>query len=58
MTQQAKQAEFKIKPADKGVSVLCPETLTPLKTNGEMKPRNEYWLRRLADGSVVEVKSK
>ncbi|MBD3612431.1 MAG: DUF2635 domain-containing protein, partial [Hydrogenovibrio crunogenus] len=29
-----------------------------LKAAGETKPRNEYWLRRLADGSVVEVVGK
>jgi len=54
MTQQ----KFKIKPADKNVNVRDPETYEPLKATGEEKPRNEYWLRRLKDGSVVEVKTK
>lgn len=51
----AKQPTFKIKPANKDVTVLDPETRKPLEAKGETKPRNEYWLRRLADKSVIEV---
>ncbi len=46
---------FKIKPKSSSVKVLDPQTLKPLKSVGETKPRNEYWLRRLMDGDVVEV---
>lgn len=49
--------EFKIKP-NKGAKVRDPETMKHLKTTGETKPRNEYWLRRIADGSVVEATAK
>ncbi|WP_373020734.1 DUF2635 domain-containing protein [Thiomicrorhabdus sp.] len=49
--------DFKIKPAQ-GMKVRDPETMKPLKTSGETKPRNEYWLRRIADKSVVEIKPK
>lgn len=48
--------KFKIKPANKEIKVLDPETFQPLKAAGELKPRNEYWIRRLNDGSVIEVK--
>ena len=48
---------FKIKPLA-GISVLDPDTKQPLKQSGEVKPRNEYWLRRLVDGVVIEIQSK
>ena len=54
MTEQT----FKIKPAKKGGIVRDPNTYKALKATGENKPRNEYWLRRLAEGSVIEVVSK
>lgn len=47
---------FKIKPKVKGTKVLDPETMKPLNATGETKPRNEHWLRRIKDESVVEVK--
>ena len=50
--------EIKIKPKVKGVLVRDPITREPLKANGEMKPRNTYWLRRILDASVIEVDSK
>ncbi|MGR6860804.1 DUF2635 domain-containing protein [Aliivibrio salmonicida] len=50
--------EIKIKPKVKGVLVRDPITREPLKANGEMKPRNTYWLRRILDASVVEVEDK
>ena len=50
--------EIKIKPATKGLLVRDPITRVPLKAGGEMKPRNTYWLRRMLDASVVEVREK
>ncbi|WP_281628967.1 DUF2635 domain-containing protein [Vibrio sp. St2] len=49
---------FKVKPISKGLLVRDPETRQPLKAAGEVKPRNTYWLRRIKDKSVVEVKAK
>lgn len=49
--------QFKIKPSST-TPVLDPVTFQSLKKSGEEKPRNEYWLRRLADGSVVEVSAQ
>ncbi|OCH16991.1 DUF2635 domain-containing protein [Aliivibrio logei] len=50
--------EIKIKPKVKGVLVRDPITREPLKANGEMKPRNTYWLRRVQDASVVLMDDK
>ncbi len=50
--------KFKVKPNQKGLLVRDPETRKPLDANGEVKPRNTYWLRRIQDKSVVEVKGK
>ncbi|WP_172562558.1 DUF2635 domain-containing protein [Vibrio furnissii] len=47
---------FKIKPVD-GLSVLDPLTCQPLKSDGEEKPRNTYWLRRIKDQSVAIVEN-
>ncbi|WP_375751605.1 DUF2635 domain-containing protein [Vibrio sp. HN007] len=47
---------IKVKPK-KGLMVRDPETREPLKSAGEEKPRNTYWLRRIKDESVVEVKA-
>lgn len=44
---------FKIKPKNKHLQVIDPETMKPLKEEGEQKPRTEYWLRRVIDGDVV-----
>ncbi|MGF1840944.1 DUF2635 domain-containing protein [Vibrio atlanticus] len=46
---------FKIKPATKDLIVKDPITREPLKATGEEKPRNAYWLRRLAEESVVDI---
>ncbi|CAH7322839.1 conserved hypothetical protein [Vibrio chagasii] len=46
---------FQIKPAKPGLLVKDPQTREPLKKRGELKPRTAYWLRRLADNSVVLV---
>jgi len=48
---------FKVKPK-KGLLVRDPETREPLKDTGEEKPRDIYWLRRVAAGDVEEVKAK
>lgn len=45
-----------IKPARTGQIVRDPDTFRPLDEQGEMKPRNTYWLRRLKDGDAVTVK--
>ncbi len=49
---------FTIKPKTSGLLVRDPESRKPLKPEGEEKPRNTYWLRRIKDQSVVEVKAK
>lgn len=49
---------FKIKPAVKGKVVKMvrdPVTYQALKVEGEIKPRNSYWLRRMSDGDVIEA---
>ncbi|EDJ8987822.1 DUF2635 domain-containing protein, partial [Salmonella enterica subsp. diarizonae] len=44
-------SEFTVKPApDK--SVRDPRTMQLLGAKGERKPRNAYWLRRVAAGDV------
>jgi len=47
--------KFKIKPDLKGKIVRDPDSYQPLKSDGEEKPRNSYWLRRIKDKDVVEV---
>lgn len=44
-----------IKPAP-GRIVKDPETLQPLAEDGETKPQDVYWLRRINDGDVIETK--
>ena len=53
-----KKQQFKIKPATSGLTVLDPETKQPLKKTGETKEKTEYWLRRILDGDVVEIKTE
>ncbi len=48
---------IKVKP-QQGLLVRDPETRKQLKATGEEKPRNVYWLRRIKDGSVIEVTAK
>lgn len=55
--KKTEQPTFKIKPVKAGLLVRDPITRAPLKEKGEEKPRNAYWLRRLNDKSVVEVKT-
>ncbi|MGD9638382.1 MAG: DUF2635 domain-containing protein [Alphaproteobacteria bacterium] len=49
-------SKIKIKPKA-GTRVLDPTTTppSPLPQEGKEVERNTYWLRRLQDGSVVEV---
>ncbi|WED29869.1 DUF2635 domain-containing protein [Vibrio sp. DW001] len=49
-------ATFKVKPKQ-GLLVRDPDTRTPLKAEGEEKPRDTYWLRRIKDGSVTQMTS-
>lgn len=46
---------LKIKPAE-GKAIRDPLTMKLLSPQGEEKPRNSFWIRRLAAGDVVEVK--
>lgn len=43
-----------VKPAP-GLQVRDPYSRRPLAETGEFKPIEMYWLRRLADGDVVEA---
>ncbi|MDF9346388.1 DUF2635 domain-containing protein [Escherichia coli] len=45
---------LKIKPAA-GKAIRDPLTMKLLASEGEEKPRNSFWIRRLAAGDVVEV---
>ncbi|WP_022940122.1 DUF2635 domain-containing protein [Psychromonas hadalis] len=49
---------FNIKPKVAGEKILDPLSFTPLEDKGEVKPRSEYWLRRILDGDVIEIKTK
>jgi hypothetical protein len=46
-----------VKPA-RGLAIRDPDLLDTLPPEGREVPRNEYWLRRLADGDVREVEAK
>lgn len=51
--KQKKQAEkIFVKPGEFG-SVRDPITMRMLKDEGEFKPRNSYWMRRVKQGDVV-----
>lgn len=50
--------DIKIKPAKPDLIVRDPDTGKPLPAAGDIKPKNSYWLRRLRDSDVVEVKEK
>ncbi|HFP3784764.1 TPA: DUF2635 domain-containing protein [Escherichia coli] len=45
---------LKVKPAE-GKVIRDPFTMKLLAPEGEEKPRNSFWLRRLAAGDVLEV---
>lgn len=40
-----------------GLLVRDPANRGPLPASGRKVPQNEYWMRRLRDGDVVEVAS-
>jgi hypothetical protein len=46
-----------VKPA-RGLAIRDPDLLDLLPAEGREVPRNDYWLRRLADGDVREVEAK
>lgn len=48
------KTEFYIKPKE-GLRVRDPITQRPLASEGEIKPRNAYWLRRERDGDVEKT---
>lgn len=47
---------FLIKPAP-GLRIADPKTGVYLPEKGAVMPRNAFWLRRLKDGDVVEIKN-
>lgn len=47
---------IKIKPAHKDILVRDPITRKALDGKGEVKLRSPYWLRRINDGDVIEIK--
>lgn len=49
--------EIKLKPVGE-LLVRDPLTRKALTRDGEMKPRNVYWLRRLHEGAVIQIKTK
>lgn len=49
--------ELFLKPTEQRL-VRDPVSGAPLRADGEIKPRNSYWLRRLKDGDVVETTAK
>ena len=48
---------MKLKPVG-DLLVRDPVTRKVLKSSGEMKPRNVYWLRRLQEGAVIKMETK
>ncbi len=46
-----------VKPKE-GLKVLRPDNGRALDPAGEAVPKNTFWMRRIADGDVVEVASK
>lgn len=44
-----------LKPSKEGLLVRHPQTKRPLKQEGEEVKKSTYWLRRLKEGSVIEV---
>ena len=46
-----------LKPARQGLIVRDPITKRPLKKEGEKVSKSTYWLRRLKEGSVIEIKA-
>lgn len=46
---------MKVKPAKEGAIIRDPHTKRPLPAEGANVPDNNFWNRRLLDGSVVRV---
>lgn len=44
-----------LKPARVGNIIRDPVTYRPLAADGERKPRNLHWLRKLTRGEVIET---
>lgn len=44
-----------MRPTREGLIVRDPITMNPLLAEGELKPRSQYWLRRIKDGDVEVV---
>lgn len=44
-----------LKPARPDLVVRDPQTHQPLPADGDLKPLDTYWQRRLIDGDVIEV---
>jgi hypothetical protein len=44
-----------VKPAVAGNIIRDPGTKIALKADGDWKPANQFWLRRIAQGDVVEA---
>ena len=53
LTHREESMELKLKPAD-GLTIKKPDG-TKLAAEGEVVPRTSFWIKRLADGDVVEV---
>lgn len=47
-----------VKPSSKKVKVFDPATKLHLKEEGKEVPKSNYWLRRLRDGDIVEIKKE
>ena len=47
--------KFYVKPAAADLLVHDPVSGEKLPANGAFKPRSQYWLRRLAQGEIVET---
>ena len=45
-----------LKPSDKSLKVFDPATKLHLPMEGKKVAKSSYWMRRIADGDVVEAK--
>ena len=49
---------FKVKPSKEGLKVPFPLSKIFLKHEGQKVPKSSYWVRRLKQGDVVELKEE
>ncbi len=49
---------MKVKPADPNAVIRDPHTKVPLPAEGGEVPDNNFWNRRLLDGSVVRIETE